>query len=423
MLKKYVIAVIIIALFYFGIEYVNAYEYMYSENERGVLDLINEIYDVKEQYEDLAGGYEDSIDIYDATDTQYWWPIGSEETTVYGDALLAIGIPETTGITSNFGNRDNPFQAGNAQFHSGLDISGGRGEGQVNVIAARSGIVVYPDANVSNDCPSSRSPSNCGGGYGNYVIIQHNDGNYTLYAHMYEGSITVKAGDAVEQGQVIGKMGSSGNSTGPHLHFEVRIGSNAYSSVVDPLGYINPSNPRPTVGVVNGDSNKQTACLTFKNSGYNDEAVIAIMQNLFNESGINPINLQNEYEKSLGYTDESYTSAVDNGIYNNFVHDSAGYGLAQWTFYSRKQDLLDYTRRQNASIGDIAMQLSFFEKELSETFPDVQNYLKNVSYSYESKTEYFCLKYENPKNASTVCSNRAKDAVQFATYVKNGCEG
>ena len=54
-------------------------------------------------------------------------------------------------------------------------------------------------------------------------MIQHADGNISLYAHLYENSITVSAGDQVGQGQVIGKMGSSGRSTGTHLHFEIRV--------------------------------------------------------------------------------------------------------------------------------------------------------------------------------------------------------
>ena len=56
-----------------------------------------------------------------------------------------------------------------------------------------------------------------------------------------------------------------------------------------------------------------------------------LIGNLEAESALNPKNLQNTYEKSLGYTDESYTKAVDNGTYSNFVKDCAGYGLAQWT--------------------------------------------------------------------------------------------
>jgi LPXTG-motif cell wall-anchored protein len=73
--------------------------------------------------------------------------------------------------------------------------------------------------------------------------------------------------------------------------------------------------------------------------GLSDIAAAAILGNAQAESGVNPANLQGSYEKSLDFTDDSYTDAVNNGQYNNFVHDSAGYGLFQFTHWSLKQDL------------------------------------------------------------------------------------
>ena len=66
------------------------------------------------------------------------------------------------------------------------------------------------------------------------------------------------------------------------------------------------------------------------------------MGNIFAESGLNPMNLQNTYEKSLKNSDEEYCKAVDNGTYTNFVQDKAGWGLCQWTFWSRKENLLKF---------------------------------------------------------------------------------
>ena len=243
MLKKYLVLLITLLLFCLKIDIIHSYEYVDSKNESEVINKINEIYDAKEQYEDLVGSYEETTIItFDATSTSYWWPVGSSETSEANGKVYAPGEPETVYVTSPFGYRKDPLGRG-TQFHSGVDIAGGQ-EGKVNVIAAKDGIVVYPTAKTKNDCPSSRSLSSCGGGYGNYVIIQHSDGNYTLYAHLYQNTITVKAGDSVKQGQVIGKMGSSGNSTGNHLHFEVREGSMDKSSTVDPLTYISAENPR-----------------------------------------------------------------------------------------------------------------------------------------------------------------------------------
>lgn len=79
-------------------------------------------------------------------------------------------------------------------------------------------------------------------GYGNYVVIQHlsDDGKrfYTLYGHMVNGSIAVAEGSRVKVGQVLGIMGSTGNSTGPHLHFEVRLNDNTSSNAVNPYSYL-----------------------------------------------------------------------------------------------------------------------------------------------------------------------------------------
>ena len=244
MLKKVIsLIVIFITLFCLKLKFVNAYEYENPKNESLVRDQINQIFDAKEQYEDLVGSYEEiTVTTYDATSNSYWWPVGSKETNTVGKSVFANGDPEVVYISSKFGYRNDPLGRGR-RFHSGVDIAGGS-EGQVNIIAAKDGIVVYPTSKSQATCPSSNSLSSCGGGYGNYVIIQHGDGNYTLYAHLYHNSITVKAGDSVQQGQVIGKMGSSGNSTGNHLHFEIREGSNSGSSTVDPLTYISADNPR-----------------------------------------------------------------------------------------------------------------------------------------------------------------------------------
>ncbi len=252
MLKKYIrFSVVFITLFSFNCINSLAYEFVDESHKTLVNDMIVEIYNSKQQYEDLAGPeVEQTIKVYDANNSSYWWPIGSAETVEIDGNVYAKEEPIYNVVTSNYGYRKNPLGEG-IKFHSGIDISGGNGPGTVNVIAAKDGIVIYPTAGVSNDCPYSSSSSNCGGGYGNYVIIQHSDGNYTLYAHLHENTITVVAGQSVEQGQVIAKMGSSGNSTGPHLHFEVREGQNAYKATVEPLNYISKENPR--VVVTGGD--------------------------------------------------------------------------------------------------------------------------------------------------------------------------
>ena len=134
-------------------------------------------------------------------------------------------VPGHSGITSYFGARW-------GTYHRGIDISDGGIMGAA-VCAAKAGTVVT----VSNSCTHNYAKSSscgCGGGYGNYVVISH-DGTYsTLYGHLSSAAVSV--GDYVSQGQVIGYAGTTGWSTGAHLHFEVRAGG----SQVDPMGYVSP---------------------------------------------------------------------------------------------------------------------------------------------------------------------------------------
>ena len=131
----------------------------------------------------------------------------------------------------------------------------------------------------------------------------------------------------------------------------------------------------------------------------NPYGVAGLMGNLYAESALQPNNLQNTYEKKLGYTDVSYTAAVDNGGYTNFVRDSAGYGLAQWTYWSRKENLLKYAQSKKKSIGDLTMQLEFLYKELSESYKSVLNTLKNAK-NIRVASDAVLTKFERPANQS-----------------------
>lgn len=233
-----------------------SYEFINQDNELDVYSTKQDIYNITKEYYELFHKKSDSRGQYSYSN-KYWWPIGSVETTEENGVLFAKGDPETTTVTSTFGYR---VIDGVGNGHSGVDIAGGSGLGNVNIIASKSGVVIYPAADTvidwptgwydpthkshSTTCPVDANGRSVGGGYGNYVIIQHSDGSTTVYGHLYENSITVRAGDTVSQGQVIGKMGSSGCSTGPHLHFEIRIGG----TPVDPLQYISAEDPRPLSG-------------------------------------------------------------------------------------------------------------------------------------------------------------------------------
>ena len=142
--------------------------------------------------------------------------------------------PATKGTISQwFGPTDfapEPPGFGAAHFHAGIDIANDTG---TPILAADDGIVVAAEDSVLNGHLI---------GYGRHVIIAHHNGLMTLYGH-FEGYL-VKIGDKVVQGQVIGLMGSTGNSSGPHVHFEVRMNN----TPVDPKPYLPPDGPNDFKG-------------------------------------------------------------------------------------------------------------------------------------------------------------------------------
>jgi len=110
--------------------------------------------------------------------------------------------PVSGTITSPYGWRSNPF-GGSPEFHQGLDIAAPTG---TTVVAAATGTIIL---------------AKWYGGYGNYILIDHGGGYSTGYGHL--SAIYVSDGQSVQRGQAIGAVGSTGQSTGPHLHFEIRI--------------------------------------------------------------------------------------------------------------------------------------------------------------------------------------------------------
>lgn len=134
------------------------------------------------------------------------------------DEIVAVGTKEglATGsfMTPTVGRLTSPFGPRWGRFHYGVDLANATG---TNVVAADGGVVTRVGM---------------AGSYGNLIIIDHQNGTSTRYAHL--SAYNVKVGDVVQKGQSIGKIGSTGRSTGPHLHFEVRVGGVAKN----PLDFI-----------------------------------------------------------------------------------------------------------------------------------------------------------------------------------------
>lgn len=141
-----------------------------------------------------------------------------------------------------------------------------------------------------------------------------------------------------------------------------------------------------------------------KSKGLNDYAVAGIMGNLEKESGLDPCNLQNSYNKKLNISDADYTAVVDAGAYPDFVTDKAGYGLVQWTYWSRKKALLDYAKASGTSISDLNMQLAFMWQEL-QGYKAVMTVLNSAA-SVREVSDIVLHKYEQPEDQSVAVEEK-----------------
>ncbi len=156
---------------------------------------------------------------------------------------------------------------------------------------------------------------------------------------------------------------------------------------------------------LNGKTTEEKIWNFLKAAGLSDSGTAALMGNLYAESALNPQNMQDSYESKLGYTDKTYTAAVDSGAYTGFIRDAAGYGIAQWTFWTRKKGLLEYARAAGRSVGDLEMQLEYLMKELKEDFPAVLSTLKTATAVF-SASNVVLMKFEAPKDQSAAMQTK-----------------
>lgn len=174
----------------------------------------------------------------------------TDTNTSSGEDILCWPVePQYKTITSQFGYRGDIGVAGATADHGAIDIAGSGIDG-TNVYACENGTVIA----VSNDGSYSK-------GAGNYVNIDHGNGYVTKYFHMQTGSITVKVGDQVTKGQAIGKVGTTGASSGPHCHFQVEYNGEK----IDPLTFKynnGMGNGTGGFGIGSGNVNSNTSTTT-----------------------------------------------------------------------------------------------------------------------------------------------------------------
>ncbi|MCM1439564.1 MAG: phage tail tip lysozyme [Roseburia sp.] len=218
------------------------------------------------------------------------------------------------------------------------------------------------------DTSGSSTESSSGGGI---LGVLSNLGNAFLYAI---------------SGGLIGSNGSTASASGDTSGYSGISGSGSFT---------------PIDGEVGEGASEIWKFL--KKAGFSDEGAAGIMGNLEAESGMKSNNLQNSYEKKFGMNDAQYTAAVDNGSYKNFVHDSGGYGLAQWTYHSRKQKLYDAAKAAGKSVSDTGVQMNLLLQELAD-----YGLLDTIKGSNDLKaaSNLMLHKFEAPADQSAAVENK-----------------
>lgn len=179
----------------------------YNENLEVLSETLEEMELISEEQEQLLVSLASKVSKLNAEKNRIKNP--------YTGGKLGMPIKGTIRVTSNFGTRTHPI-TGKKHTHTGIDFGAPQG---TPIYAAEDGVVIV---------------SQLWSGYGNCIIIDHGNGLWTLYGHIRNGGLLVDVGDTVEKGDKIAEVGSTGNSTGPHLHFEVRKNE----VPVNPGGYL-----------------------------------------------------------------------------------------------------------------------------------------------------------------------------------------
>lgn len=160
-------------------------------------------------------------------------------------------------------------------------------------------------------------------------------------------------------------------------------------------------------------SNAKSIWDKLRAAGLSESGTAGLMGNLKAESDLEPQNVQNSFERKLGYDDRGYTEAVDFGSYPDFANDGAGYGLAQWTYPARKAALLAFARAQKKSVGDLVMQIDFLLCELQSDYPALFRELCTAS-DVRTASDAVLTQFERPADMSeNVKIKRAGFALEF----------
>lgn len=364
-----------------------------EEKEREIDKIIKGIYEYSDQFKEIYGYVEvGSSEEYSEE------CIGNLDETLVSKLLLPIKEGGTYSFTGEYA-----YGISNGVTNNGLDLNSstaGVKEGD-DVYAIAAGKVTEVVSNIK--CNTS-DDSTCNP-LGNYIKIEHtikeDDQTFkivSIYTNLKAGSVKLKKKDKVKKGDVIGKIGKTGDVTEAQLHFEIHDISNGDI----PLNPTNLFIPCVSSGsLVGADNEEKIWFYLTKIAKYPKKAAAGAMGNLSKESaGFHPEIVQGDVPISKYSYD--YTNKVDKKTISeyNFVNNGpggGGYGLAQWTYYTRKQELYDLMEKRKTSIGDLEMQLEHLKNEIASnewTSAQRKNW-ENASTPSEA-ARIFCVYFERP---------------------------
>ena len=172
------------------------------------------------------------------------------------------------------------------------------------------------------------------------------------------------------------------------------------------------------IGISSFTNNEVTVWNYLIGKGYTKAGTAGLMGNLKAESGVRSVIYENSKKSKIGFTDQEYVDKTNSGAYSeyNFVHDKAGFGLAQWTYYTRKQAL--YTKC-HGKIGDMRCQLDYLVLELTNYYSSLNKFLKS-SGSVRDCAVKVLKEFEKPADQGTTVQNRR---TSYANEYYNGLSG
>lgn len=345
---------------------------------------------------------------------------GSEHSPIHNFFKVSSGHDAWTENTGWFNKRNDPDKDGNGSSgdsHDGIDINfEGDAFGIVPLYPTTEGIVEVAKTSTTA---------------GNMVVWRDNDGIYHTYMHMYDPP-EVSVGEKITPNKLLGYVGDTGNSSGPHLHYRITEDLWGDTGVYNPLRYFisyKEKSNSDSIEMEGSSTEEKIWNYLINHMGMTEIGAAGIMGNWEVESGNEPNNLENAFESFWGTSDSQYEKDVTSGkisrdefinkteragdVYPNSYQNLGknyndpqpfGFGLAQFTSENLKAGIYDYTVGKGKSLGDLQGQLDYFDDSFEErTDVDLKQYINDAE-SVEDAAERFLRRYEMGQNVTRYIS-------------------